>query len=617
MLKQDRSDFISQICFAFLASVLISSLHFIPSFDLLERRILDLHLQIRGPEFPHPDIAIVDIDDESVLRMGSWPWPRTHHTDLLKILAPKNPSVIFYDVLFSEASDPAGDQAFSEEIKKTGNVILPFYFSGETANEFNEQTAVFPLPMFGDKALAVGYVNLISDPDGHVRQVLPSYLKYEHASLLIAERHSKNKFQLSSPVWINFPGPYSFFRRISFIDLIEHFEDPSVQSFLESLRGKIVLVGFTATGTGLDLKPTVFSPLYPGIGIQASLVHTFLTGKYIQRLNRLYDWLLLFLFSLFILRLSILKSPLRAFFYTLAALFIFFEVSQVLFQYTGLWIPFFGFMLAAALLYGSATLFQFVRIKIEREVFSRELVLAATIQNNMLPAEIPKMPGLEIAAVSLPARQVGGDFYDMIPLGESKCGLVIGDVSGKGIPAALFMAKSLSEFRREIDLDSPGQVFRRLNVKFIQERSSGLFLTLLYLVVDLKRRTFTFSSAGHEPLYWYQKKSGLVQLVTTLEGPPIGTDAGGRFDEKSETIDTGDILVLISDGVREAMNSKRELFGSERIKSVIAESEKLSSQMIIERMNHEIQKFVKSAPQHDDLTLVCVKITRTAFGGVA
>ena len=616
MSRQDRSAFVSQIGFAFIASFLISCLHFIPSFDLLERRILDLYIQIRGPEFPHPDIAIVDIDDESVLKMGSWPWPRSHHSDILKILSAKHPSVIFYDVLFSETSDPVQDQAFSEEIKKAGNVILPFYFFGRDPSQFSEQSAVFPLTMFEANALGIGYVNLISDADGHVRQILPNHLKYEHASQLIAKRHFGKTFSSSSPVWINFPGPYTFFRRISFIDIVEHFEDPSVQSFLDSLRGKIVLVGFTATGTALDLKPTVFSPLYPGIGIQASAVHTFLTGKLIRRLSWLYDWLLLFLFSLFILRLSIHKSPLRAFLYTTAALFIFFELSQVLFQYTGLWIPFFGFMLAATFLYGSATLFQFVQIKIEREVFSRELVLAATIQNNMLPAEIPKMPGLEIAAVNLPARQVGGDFYDVIPLGESRCGIVIGDVSGKGIPAALFMAKSLSEFRRETDLDSPGQVFRRLNIKFIQERSNGLFLTLLYLVVDLKEKKLTFASAGHEPLYWYQRKSGAVRLVSTLEGPPLGIDVLGRFEEKSEPVEVGDILILISDGVREAMNKKRELFGSERIKSIITESEKLSPQMIIERLNQEIQKFEKGAQQHDDLTVVCIKVTRTAFGSV-
>ena len=615
MQRQARSAFIGQICFAFVTSLIISSLYLIPAYDLLERRILDLRIQIRGPEFPHPDIAIVDIDDESVLKMGAWPWPRNHHTDILKILAAAKPSVIFYDVLFSETSDPIQDQAFAEEIKKAGNVILPFYFSGRDAREFSEQNAVFPLPMFSAGALDVGYVNLISDADGHVRQVLPKCLNYQHASSLIAKHHSgKDSGLESKPVWIDFPGPYSFFRKISFIDLIERYEDPSVQTFLSSIQNKIVLVGFTATGTALDLKPTAFSPLYPGIGIQASMVHTFLKGKYIQRLSWPYDWVLLFLFSFFILRLSILKSPLRTFLYTVASLFIFFEIGQVLFQYTLFWIPFFGYLFAAAVLYGVATLSQFVKIKIEREVLSRELVLAATIQNNMLPTELPKMPGLELAAVSLPARQVGGDFYDVVPLGESRCGIVIGDVSGKGVPAALFMAKSISEFRREQDLNHPSQVFQRLNIKFIQEHYKGLFLTLLYLVFDLKQKTITFASAGHEPIYWYQKKSGLVRLVSTLEGPPVGVDPGARFEEKSEPVEVGDILVLISDGVREAMNRRKESFGVERIKNVMIECEKLPAQMITERLNQEVQKFAKGVPQHDDLTVVCVKITRTLYG---
>ena len=359
----------------------------------------------------------------------------------------------------------------------------------------------------------------------------------------------------------------------------------------------------------MDLKPTVFSPLYPGVGLQASMVHTFLTGRFIHRLSWPYYWLALFLFSFLILRLIILKNPIQTLLYTLAASVIFFEIGQVLFQYLGLWIPFFGFILAATFLYGLITFIQFVRIRIEREVFGRELLWASTIQKNMLPLEIPDFPGLEIAAMSSPARHVGGDFYDIVPLPDSRCGVLIGDVSGKGIPAALFMAKSLSEFRRESDLGLPGKVFQRLNTKFVSEKFRGLFLTLLYLVIDAKNHKLTFSNAGHEPIFFYQAKTASIQLVTTSSGAPIGVDSASGFEEKSETIQTGDVLVLISDGVREAMNKKREIFGIERITSAILESANLPPKSMVEYIENQVQKFVKDAPQHDDLTLVCVKVS--------
>jgi len=610
-LKTKNRAISNRLLIVFLVSSIILLIDLIPSVDILERRILDLHFQIRGYEFPNPDIAIIDIDDESVLKMGSWPWLRSRHVDLIKVLSAQHPSVIFYDVIFSESSNALEDQAFAEEIKKAGNVILPFYFSGEDPKLFTEQNAVFPLSIFRQNALAVGYVNLISDQDGHVRQMFPNHSGFEHASLVMAKKHNRNLKEIASlvePIWINFPGPYPFFRRISFIDVVEKYEDPSVQSFLRSLQNKIVLVGFTATGTAMDLKPTVYSPLYPGVGLQASMVHTFLSGRLIHRLGRFYHWLLLFLFSFLILRLNTNRNPIKALLYTLASLILFFQITQILFQYGHLWIPFFGFLLAAIFLYSLLTFIQLVRIRIRQEFFSRELALAAAIQQNMLPTEIPQIPGLEIAAISVAARQVGGDFYDVIPLGESKCGVLVGDVSGKGIPAALFMAKSLSEFRRESDLSSPAQTFQKLNTKFVVEHFRGLFLTLLYLVIDMKEKQITFANAGHEPIFFYRKKTESVQLIETSQGIPLGVDINGRFEQKNEPIEKGDILVLISDGVREAMNQKKEFFGIERIKSAISERAESSSKLIIENLEDRIRTFVQGMPQHDDLTILCVKM---------
>lgn len=610
-MKINRALSFNHLIIAFFVSSIVLLLDFLPFVDIAQRRILDLHFQIRGYEFPNSDIAIIDIDDESVLKMGSWPWPRSHHADLLKILSAREPSVIFYDVIFSEASNLAEDQVLAEEIKRARNVILPFYFSGDRPELFNERDAVFPIPMFRENVLGVGYVNLISDRDGHVRQMLPDHLGFEHASLIMTNKHRPISKQIlnrdSALIWINFPGPYPLFKRISFIDLVEQYENPSVQSFLNSLRNKIVLVGFAATGTSMDLKPTVYSPLYPGVGVQASMVHTLLSDRLIHRLNPFYYWLLLFLFSLLTLRLSINRNPVKALLYTFAGLILFFEITQIAFQYRHLWIPFFGFLLSAVFLYIMITFTQLLKMRIKQQLFLRELALAAAIQKNMLPTNIPQIPGLEIAALSLAAKQVGGDFYDVIILNESKCGVLIGDVSGKGIPAALFMAKAISEFRRESDLSLPAQLFQRLNTKFVIEHFSGLFLTLLYGVIDMKEKTITFSNAGHEPLFFYQKKTGTVELTETPKGIPLGVDVNSRFDQKKESINTGDILLLVSDGLREAMNKKKELFGTERIKSALLESVDLSSRLIVDHLENRVRNFVKGASQHDDLTIVCVK----------
>src|SRR5690348_355238 len=114
---------------SFAASAFVLLLGFLPLFNSVERRFLDLSFQIRGPEKPHPDLAILDINDESLQKLGSWPWPRNYYAALLKILREAKPSVIFFDILFSEKSSAKQDLAFAEALKASGNIVLPFYFS--------------------------------------------------------------------------------------------------------------------------------------------------------------------------------------------------------------------------------------------------------------------------------------------------------------------------------------------------------------------------------------------------------------------------------------------------------------------------------------------------------
>src|SRR3989338_4189674 len=145
----------------------------------------------------------------------------------------------------------------------------------------------------------MGFVNVIPDSDGHIRQIIPKVSGYEHASFAIATLHrraqsgERDKPLPGNELWINFPGPYETFRKIPFDRLIEEYERPDVQAFLKSLEGKIVLVGHTAAGTALDLKPTAFSSQYPGIALQASALYTFLTQKFIFQPPRYLYFLLL------------------------------------------------------------------------------------------------------------------------------------------------------------------------------------------------------------------------------------------------------------------------------------------------------------------------------------
>ena len=204
---------------------------------------------------------------------------------------------------------------------------------------------------------------------------------------------------------------------------------------------------------------------------------------------------------------------------------------------------------------------------------------------------------------------MGGDFYDVLPLPDGKWGVCVGDVSGKGIPVALFMAKAISEFSREADSSAPSAVIKRLNTKIASESSSGLFLTLLYLVADPASSKFSYSNGGHEPILLYRSRNRSIEILSAHGGAPLGIDAAGVFDEGDVTIAKGDVLLLQSDGVKEAMNPKREMFGIERIKSILMDSGPLGAPAVIDRLLDDLKAFVREAPQHDDMTILCAKFS--------
>ncbi len=606
------SDFLPPFIASVIAFLLIS---FAPT-NIIERRFLDLSFQIRGSEQPHPDIVVIEIDDVSLAKVGTWPWPRSYHAALLKALSDFKPSVIFYDMIFSEESTKEEDLSFAQEIEKAGNVVLPFYFATQNPKNFQKNPMILPIPLFRDKAEALGFVNVFPDSDGHIREIYltasSSEKRFLHTSLALASTHKRynqldlKSFESEKPILINFPGPYENFQRIPFDQFIAAHERTS-KGMIQSLKDRVVLVGLTASGT-VDLKPTAFSSLYPGIGVQASMVHTILGHKFIQKIPALFHFVLLFLFSLLIFRLSSVASPHRAFLYVAATLVLVFESIQLAFQYFYLWIPYFGFLALGSALYVIKTLTQFIKTRYETELMSRELTLAARIQQSFLPANIPIIPGLDVAAITLPARQVGGDLYDILPLDNGRWGICVGDVSGKGVPAALFMAKAISEFRREANAETPSSVMQKLNAKISTEGPSGLFLTFLYLILEPQRKRFVFSNGGHEPILFYQSKKNTIELLSTQEGVPLGVASDMNFDEKDQMGENGDILLLMSDGVKEAMNNKGEIFGFERIKSALLESAHGGdSRSLIDNLLRHIREFVKNSPQHDDITLVCVK----------
>ena len=249
----------------------------------------------------------------------------------------------------------------------------------------------------------------------------------------------------------------------------------------------------------------------------------------------------------------------------------------------------------------------------EKQRIEQELRLAHDFQKMLLPSECPQVPGFEIAAFSAPALEVGGDYYDFFWVDDDKryLGVVIADVSGKGIPGALIMSMARSTMRAEARGNlSPRDVLLKANERAYADTKDNVFITMTYGILDTHERRFRFARAGHEPLVTFKRDSENARL-TSPEGIAmgmVGADMFALVEEAVVPLDGGDIAVLYTDGVVEAMDTESHEYGQKRFFDFLAANRGRPPQEIIEKTLEDIQDFTRGYPQHDDITLVAIRV---------
>ena len=238
-----------------------------------------------------------------------------------------------------------------------------------------------------------------------------------------------------------------------------------------------------------------------------------------------------------------------------------------------------------------------------RERVEHELQVAQLIQQNFLPKTVPDLPGWQVAAYYQPQRAVGGDFYDFIDLPEGHMGLVIGDVTDKGVPAALVMAATRSILRAAAPrLVAPNEVLQRVNDLLCPDMPPNMFVTCLYGVLDPKTGHFRYANAGHN-LPYTRTEDGVVEFRAT--GLPLGLMPGMSYDEKEAVLGPGQTMLLSSDGLVEAHDPDGEMFGFPRLRQLMAEHP--GGAELLDHLLEELRRFVGPAwDQEDDVTLVTI-----------
>lgn len=249
-------------------------------------------------------------------------------------------------------------------------------------------------------------------------------------------------------------------------------------------------------------------------------------------------------------------------------------------------------------------------ITAEKERLNRELEIAAELQQAILPRYKLDVKELDMDGISLPARQVGGDYFDYIDKDAQNIGFVIADATGKGLPSSIFMTNSKSIFKViTTEEGSPSKVIQRTNDQVIKDItfSSGMFATMFYGIYDKGKKVFRYCNAGHNPPLYVDKKSKRVSLLKS-HGCPVGVMEDQVYGEDELKLSEGDTIVLYTDGVVEALDKNREMFGLQRLMKVGLEASDLSAQAIVERIRDSVFEFAGTQSQFDDLTLLVFRV---------
>jgi phosphoserine phosphatase RsbU/P len=247
----------------------------------------------------------------------------------------------------------------------------------------------------------------------------------------------------------------------------------------------------------------------------------------------------------------------------------------------------------------------------ERERLKKELEIASKVQLSLLPKEQPDVKGYDISGLSIPAVEAGGDYFDFVKLEGNKIGIAIGDVSGKGVGAAIYMTltKGILQAHAEENV-SPKSVLGKVNRLLYKTIEKNSFVSMFYAVLDFKSHSMIYSRAGHNPGILCSNANGSTKLLMS-KGIALGLEEGSIFTttlfEDTVNIEEHDLVILYTDGFTEAMNERKEFYGEDRLIEFIKAHHTLSSKDLINAILKDVNRFVDHMPQHDDMTIVVIK----------
>ena len=595
------------------------------------------------PGIPSGDIVVIGIDEEALELLGPYnTWDRNIMASALEALAAdpeKKPAVTAVDILYAGTSTQQADDRLAAAAGKLGNVITASMagfgekITWENGHAVEVQTSAVLAYEEPYEALcsstAQGHINAMTDVDGVMRhgllyvepdgseesrvysmafQAARSYLEQKGLELTPPQTVGKGHFYIPYTA-----GPGGYYDGVSIAALI------GGQVPADYWAGKIVIIGpYAPALQDAYLTPIDKGTQMYGVEIQANVIQSFLEGRRKTEMSDLPQLLFLFLFStasmILFLRMKVARGGILCAGLIICSAFLTFILYAAGFVTHPFWLPF-----ALLTLYILALAAHYIRavrerhaLALEKERIEAELSLATRIQLSALPKDFPPFPDrkeFDLFASMKPAKEVGGDFYDFFLIDDDHLGLVIADVSGKGVPAALFMMVSMALVRHAAmspeNEKSPAKILKAVNAQVCYRNPEEMFVTVWLGVLEISTGKLTAANAGHE--YPAVKPAGAsFELFKDRHGLVIGAMEMTRYREYELQLEPGAKLFVYTDGVAEAANPRDELFGTERMIRALQGAEDGSPEEILDAVNAAVAEFAGSAPQFDDLTMLCL-----------
>lgn len=591
----------------------------------------DLLVSVRGLLPPRPELVIVDFDDATMEAIGTFPVPRGALAEVLKKVSGGKPNLIGLDFLLSERRTPAEDQKLADVLAQAGNVILADNFGTD------QLPSSEPLPEFRQRALDVAFVNIPVDEDGFIRRFFlamrtPSYSGVSFP-LALASNYLGQSLQRASPrafrlgrgeIALDGTGPNTVLiglwdpRPAHLIISAKRLLRNEIDG--KAFEGKIVLVGQSSTA-GKDLYSTPIlrfrkgggRELMSGTEIQAAALATLLAGKTIRVAGSGPLWALNFLLIWLVILAVIALRPPLSIASAAGGLFATYLLAQALFSYGGTWIRFISTEAGMTLALTTGLGYRFLderRLKFlaeaERLSLERELSLARTIQESLLPASAPAIDGLDIAVRHETSLLVGGDYYDFILLNPETLLFVVADVEGKGASSALIMSNVQATLHALlIHEQSLEKLVPTLNECILCNRTRKL-ITMFLGLLDLRGWKLRYVNCGH--VWPVVIRNGSDPIELQEGGMMIGLFPGTNYDCGMIQLQLGDLLLAYTDGITEANNRNGDQYEARRMVNTARIHGKSSAQEIVDAVFADVARFSVGGDHEDDKVMMAIKV---------